>query len=130
MLVEVAWRAVKADPHWKKYFEELKRRMHPNQAIVAIARRLLTMVWFVLTHHAPYSHYSPERIAYKYLTWSWALDEEQRQGMTRPQFARYYLMRLGIGNELKRVALNPKFPYRLASVEEVLAIKPELRPPE
>ena len=27
-LVEMAWRAVKADPHWNKYFEELKRRMH------------------------------------------------------------------------------------------------------
>ena len=49
---------------------------------------------------------------------------------TRPQFARYYLMQLGIGNELKRVALNPEFPYRLASVEEVLAIRPELLPPE
>ncbi len=130
VMVEVAWRAVKADPHWKKYFEELKRRMHPNQAIVAIARHLLTMVWYVLTRHEPYSHYSPERIAYKYLTWSWALDKEQRQGMTRPQFARYYLMRLGIGNELKRVALNPKFPYRLASLEEVLALRPELLPPE
>jgi transposase len=130
VMVEVAWRAVKADPHWKKYFEELKRRMHPNQAIVAIARHLLTMVWYLLTRHEPYSHYSTERIAYKYLTWSWALDEEQRQGMTRPQFARYYLMRLGIGNELKRVALNPKFPYKLASMEEVLALRPELRPPE
>jgi hypothetical protein len=129
-LVEVAWRAVKADPHWKKYFEELKRRMHPNQAIVAIARHLLTMVWYVLTRHEPYSHYSPERIAYKYLTWAWALDEEQRQGMTRPQFARYYLMRLGIGNDLKRVVLNPEFPYKLASVEEVLGLRPELRPPE
>ncbi len=64
------------------------------------------------------------------MTWSWALDEEQRQGMTRPQFARYYLMRLGIGDELKRVASNPQFQYRLASVEEVLALKPELRPPE
>jgi transposase len=129
VMVEVAWRAVKADPHWKKYFEELKRRMHPNQAIVAIARHLLTMVWYVLTRHEPYSHYSHERIAYKYLTWSWALDEEQRQGMTRPQFARYYLMRLGIGNELKRVALNPENPYKLASVEEVLGLRPELRPP-
>jgi hypothetical protein len=104
--------------------------MHPNQAIVAIARHLLTMVWYVLTRREPYSHYSTERIAYKYLTWSWALDEEQRQGMTRPQFARYYLMRLGIGNELKRVALNPEFPYRLASVEEILALRPELRLPE
>jgi hypothetical protein len=121
---------VKADPHWKKHFEELKRRMHPNQAIVTIAHHLLVVVWYVLTKHEPYRHYSPERIAYKYLTWSWALDEEQRQGMTRPQFARYYLMRLGIGNELKRVALNPQFPYRLASVEEVLALRPELRPPE
>jgi transposase len=128
-MVEVAWRAVKADPHWKQYFEKLKRRMHPNQAIVAIARHLLTMVWYVLTRCEPYSHYSTERIAYKYLTWSWALDKEQRQGMTRPQFARYYLMRLGIGNELKRVALNPEFPYRLASVEEILALRPELRPP-
>jgi hypothetical protein len=39
-------------------------------------------------------------------------------------------MRLGIGNELKRVALNPENPYKLASVEEVLALKPELLPPE
>ncbi len=66
VMVEVAWRAVKADPHWKKYFTELKRRMHPNQAIVAIARHLLTMVWHVLTRHEPYNHYTPERIAYLY----------------------------------------------------------------
>ena len=125
-LVEVAWRAVRADPHWKRLFEELKKRMHPNQAIVTIAHHLLVVMWHVLTKREPYRHYSPERIAYKYLTWSWALDEEQRGGMTRPQFARYYLMRLGIGDELKRVALNPEFPYRLASVEEVLAIRPEL----
>ncbi len=129
-LVEVAWRAVKADPHWKKYFEELKKRMHPNQAIVTIAHHLLVVMWYVLTKHEPYRHYSPERIAYKYLTWSWALDEEQRQGMTRPQFARYYLMRLGIGNELKRVALNPQSMSKLASEDEVLELRLELRPPE
>jgi hypothetical protein len=38
-------------------------------------------------------------------------------------------MRLGIGNDLKRVALNAQFPYRLASVEEVLALRPELPAP-
>jgi transposase len=129
-LVEVAWRAVKADPHWRKYFENLKKRMHTNQAIVAIARHLLTVIWSVLTHHEPYRHYSPERIAYKYLTWAWALHAGERQGMTRPQFARYYLMRLGIGNELRRVALNPEFPYKLASMEEVLALWPELHLPQ
>jgi transposase len=37
-MVEVAQRAVKADPHWKRLFTELERRMHRNQAIVAVAR--------------------------------------------------------------------------------------------
>jgi hypothetical protein len=36
-------------------------------------------------------------------------------------------MRLGIGDELKRVALNPESPYKLAPVEEVLELHPELR---
>ena len=135
VLVEVAWRAVNADPHWKKHFEELKKRMHPNYAIVIIAHHLLVVVWYVLTKHESYRHFSIERIAYrvgaahKYLTWSWALDEEQRQGMTRPQFVRYHLMRLGIGHDLKRVALNSQFPYKLASVVELLGLRPELHPP-
>ena len=96
---------------------------------MTIARYLLVVVWSVLTHHEPYRHYTPERIAYKYLTWVWAFHANERQSMTRPQFARYYLMRLGIGNDLKRVALNPEFPYKLASVEEVQALRPELQPP-
>jgi hypothetical protein len=31
-MVEVAWRAVRADPVWKGRFEELKRRKHANDA--------------------------------------------------------------------------------------------------
>jgi len=40
------------------------------------------------------------------------------------------MMRLAIESELKRMAANSELPYRLASVEEVLTIKPELRPTE
>jgi len=126
-MVEVAWRAVRADPVWKRRFEELKRRKHPNDAITVIAHQLMLVVWHVLTHPQPYRHYSDERIAYKYLTWSWQLDEDQRRKLTRPQFARYYLMRLGIGDQLQRVALDPKHPHRLATVEQIQALFPELR---
>jgi transposase len=128
-MVEVAQRAVKADPYWRRLFSTLERRMQRNQAIVAIARHLLTVVWSVLTRKTSYHHYSDERIAYKYYTWSWQLNEAQRKGLTRPQFVRYYLMRLGIGSELQRVALDPKHPHRLASEAEILALKPELKPP-
>jgi len=125
-LVEVAQRAVKSDPLWKHRFEELQKRMHRNQAIVAVARRLLELVWYVLTRRQPYRHFSQERIAYKYLTWAWQMDEAARDGLTRQQFARYYLMRLGIGHDLTRIALDPKHPRKIASEAELLALRPEL----
>jgi transposase len=125
-LVEVAQRAVKSDPRWTRKFQELHRRMHRNQAIVAVARQLLELVWHVLTRRQPYRHFSQERIAYKYLTWAWQMDEAARDGLTRQQFTRYYLMRLGIGHDLTRIALDPKHPRRLASEAELLALRPEL----
>jgi hypothetical protein len=125
-LVEVAQRAVKSDPVWKHHFQEMQKRMHRNQAIVAIARRLLELVWYVLTRRQPYRHFTHERIAYKYLTWAWQMDEAARDGLTRQQFARYYLMRLGIGHDLTRIALNPKYPRKIASEAELLALRPEL----
>ena len=85
-MVEVAQRAVRSDPHWKQKFQALHKRLHRNQAIVAVARRLLELVWHVLTRRQPYRHFSHERIAYKYLTWAWQMDEAARDGLTRQQF--------------------------------------------
>jgi transposase len=125
-LVEAAQMAVKSDPLWKQRFQEMQKRMHRNQAIVAIARRLLELVWYVLTRRQPYRHFSQERIAYKYLTWAWRMDDDERDGLTRQQFARYYMMRLGIGRDLVRIALDPRHPRKLASEAELQALRPEL----
>jgi transposase len=129
-MVEVAQRTVKSDPLWKHRFQEMQKRMHRNQAIVAIARRLLELVWQVLTRRQPYRHFNHERIAYKYLTWAWQMDEQARDGLTRQQFARYYLMRLGIGQDLSRIALDPKYPRKISSEAELLALRPELKQTE
>jgi transposase len=126
-LVEAAQMAVKSDPLLKMKFQALQKRMHRNQAIVAIARHLLEVVWYVLRRRQPYRGFSHERIAYKYLTWAWRMDEASRDGLTRQQFARYYLMRLGIGQDLTRIALDPKHPRKIASEAEVLALRPELQ---
>ena len=96
--------AVKSDALLKMKFQALQKRMHRNQAIVAIARHLVELVWYVLSRRQPYRHFSQERIAYKYLTWAWRMDEAARDGLTRQQFARYYLMKLGIGHDLTRIA--------------------------
>ena len=53
-LVEAAWGAVRSDPHWKTQYEQLKNRgKHSNEAIVAIARKLLVSIWHVLTKREP-----------------------------------------------------------------------------
>jgi hypothetical protein len=90
-----------------------------------MAQQRMLVVWQVLTNQQPYQHYAHERSAYKCLTWSWQLDEDQRRKMTRPPFARYSLMHLGIGDELQRVALNPKHPHRLANGAEMRKQWPE-----
>ncbi len=126
-LVEAAQMAVKSDPRLKRRFQELQHRMHRNQAIVAIAHHLLELVWYVLTRRESYRHFSEEKIAYKYLSWAWRMSDDARDGLTRQQFARYYLMRLGIGKDLTRIALDPKHPRRLASESELLALRPELQ---
>ncbi len=127
-VVEAAWVAVRSDPYWKMHFQRLAKRMHRNQAIVAIARRLLVSVWHILTKREPYRHFNDETIAYKMLIWAWSMDETARQGLTRAQFAKYGLLRLGIGQDLERIEQGG-YPRRLAPAEEVLILKPELGPP-
>jgi hypothetical protein len=102
--------------------------MHPNKAIVAVARRLLVSIWNILTKREPYRHFDEETIAYKMLIWAQAICEEGRQGLTRQQFAKYGLLRLGIGQDLERIVRGGG-PRRIAPAEEVLALKPELAPP-
>jgi transposase len=134
-MVEVAWRAVGAYPYWKSQFETLKKRMHPNQAIVVIARKLLVTVWHVLSKQEAYLHATDEDIAYKMLTsvplagiWSWNMDEKALNGLTRQQFAKYGLLRLGVGQDITRI-VRSNLPRRLAPSEEVLKLRPELKPP-
>lgn len=61
------------------------------------------------------------------MRWSWELTDEQRGGLTSRQFIRLQLMRLRLGENLTHLRYG-NMPRRIASLEEVLALKPELRP--
>jgi transposase len=125
-LVEAAWRAIRISPYWKEQYEKYLRRMRkPNQAIVVIARKLLVVVWHVLTKQETDEHVSEEDLAYKMLVLAWDLDENVRQGLTYKQFAKYALMKLGVENDITRF-VRRNVPRRLAPREEVLARMAEL----
>lgn len=127
--VEAAWAAVRSNAYWKSEFKRLKKRMHANQAIVAIARRLLVALWHVLTKKEPYRLSSQEQKVRKMLRWSWCMGDQALDGLTRQQFIRYALMRLDVDYEGPTIE-HGGYPRRIASAEEVLAICPELSPPD
>ena len=102
--------------------------MHANKAIVAIARRLLVSVWYILAKRETYRHFNDETLAYKMIIWSQSMDEKALKGMTRQQFAKYGLLRLGAGKDITRIERNG-VPRRVTPTEEVLALRPELKLP-
>jgi transposase len=126
VLVEAAWHAVETNDFWKAEFERLCRRMERNKAIVAIARQLLVVIWHVLTERAADQHADPDMVAFKLMTWSWKLTNEQRGGLTTRQFVRYQLLRLGLGHDLTHV-LRGGGKYLIAPPDEVLQLKPDLQ---
>ena len=49
VLVEAAQVGVLHDPHWKAEPEPLEPRIGRNKAIVTIARKMLVIVWHILS---------------------------------------------------------------------------------
>ncbi len=106
-------------------FARLCRHKPEGVAMVAMARRLLVAIWHVLTERAADCHAEPAMVAGKPMRRSWQLTDEQRGGLTSRRFVRYGLLRLGLGNDLTGFTYGG-MPRGLASVEEVLALFPDL----
>jgi transposase len=55
-LVESAWIASRLDPALSKSYNEYRKRMEPNEAIIRIAKKLLRRISYVLKNGKPYEY--------------------------------------------------------------------------
>jgi len=122
-LVEAAWSAVNSDPYWKEEFARLSRRLDTGKAIVAVARRLLVILWHVLSKRQSYRHCSDIQLATRMMRWSWTIRRHHPKAVASRIFIRRPLMTLGAGKELAGFRYNNK-PRGLASEEEVAGLAP------
>ena len=99
-LIEAAWVTVRFDPAWKEQFDRLEQRIGRRKAIVAIARKLLVVVWHVLYHRRVDRQADPERVVRYFLAWGRQAKSFARLGLKASEFARQQLDILGIGQEL------------------------------
>ncbi len=126
VLVEAAQSAVRSHPYWRALYTRLEGRIGTGKAIVAVARKLLVAIWYVLSTKQADRYADGEQVAFKLMTWAWKLSDEQRGGLRSRQFIRYHLLRLGLGDELTHITRGgTRRP--LATREEILAQYPELR---
>ena len=67
-LIEAAWRLIRGSQRWRTIYEQLKKRLRAKKAIVAVARRLLTVMhamltpWQSLQSRGCVKSFSPHRI--------------------------------------------------------------------
>jgi transposase len=128
VLIEAARTAVQTHAYWKHEFVRLAKRIAEHKAVVAVAPKLLIVVWHVLMAKSADRRADAEQVAFKLMVWSWKLSDEQPGGLTSRQFIRAHLIRLGLGDDLRHI-VRGGIKRGLATIEEVLALGPELRGP-
>jgi hypothetical protein len=113
VLIEAANVAANSHPHWKAELARLEPRLGRNKAVVAIARKLLMAVWFVLQGKAD-KFAEPATVAQKMLRLAYSVGKAKRpQGQTAAQFARIRMDALGLGQELTSIPWGSKKPIPL-----------------
>jgi len=108
-MVQAAQIAANTHPHWKAELKRLEPRLGRNKAIVAIARKLLVSVWFVLTKDTSDRFAEPAMLARKLMQFSDLLGKDNRPAsQSAAQYVRYHLDRLGLGADLTEIPCGAK----------------------
>jgi transposase len=120
VLIEAAQVAANSHPHWKAELARLQPRLGRNKAIVAIARKLLVAVWYILAQH------KTDRFAQKLLKFAYQLGKETRpKGQSAVQFVRQRLEALQLGQELTTIAWGSKKPIPLPPLHQQSERRPK-----
>jgi transposase len=97
VLVAAAWSAVAHHPFWKAQCERLVPSLGKGKAMVAMARKLLVVVWHVLTHQVADRRADPPMVTRKLQPWGASHGLASSAGLRRGTFAQQVLDRLGLG---------------------------------
>jgi transposase len=124
VLVEAAWSAVRFDPYWQQTFDRLAQRIGKKKAIVAIARKLLVVIWHVLSAAETDRRANADKVAGKLMLWAWQIGQTQRP-LTPGQFIRYNLLKLNLGHDLDFI-VRGGVKRLIPSLDQLKADRPDL----
>lgn len=66
MLVEAAWAVARTPGPFRAFYDRIRSRRGPQIAVVALARKLAALVWFLISREQDYLWARPALVAWKY----------------------------------------------------------------
>ena len=110
-LIACAWVAVRWSDHWKAEYNQKAKRIGECKAITAIARKLLVLIWHVLTKREADRNIDPKAVARSMMRWSSEHHLARSKGMRRIEFVQCQLEKLGLLNQVTSFRANGRAHY-------------------
>jgi len=108
-MVQAARQAVAHHPHFKAEYERLSTRIGTKKAIVAVARKLLVVVWHVLTRGTADKFANPIQVACGLFAFAHrARAKNLPNGQPALEFVREQMDRIGIGADVAVIPWGTK----------------------
>jgi transposase len=83
ILVEAAHVAARHDPQLGRFYYRLRAKKGTNVAVVATARKMLVVIWHLLSGDGVYRGRQVQMIARKFLEWGRKMDQKDRCGSNK-----------------------------------------------
>jgi transposase len=113
VMVGAAWVAVEHHPYWKGQFERLSTRLGKHKAIGAIARKLLVVVWHVLSRQCADLHADVQAVARTLHSLPARCGTTPGKRRSQTTLLRHYLNQLGLGEGVETIHSSGRV-YRLS----------------
>ena len=112
-LIAAAWVAVRFSDFWQSRFQILAKRIGTNKAITAIARKILVVIWHVLTKRQADRFADAQAVARSLLTWCSLHHLASSQGVRRIDCVQQRLDQLGLLHQVSSFRANGR-AYQLS----------------
>lgn len=110
-LISSAWVAVRFSDYWRNRFQALAKSIGTNKAITAIARKILIVIWHVLTKRQADRFADGQAVARSILGWCSLHHLARSQGLRRVDFVRQCLNQLGLFHKVSSFRANGRTYY-------------------
>jgi transposase len=108
LMVEAARAAIRWDPHWRHAHDHIARRRGSQIAVVAVARKLLVLIWHLLTRKEGYRYLQPQTFITKLQQWATHIGHAHLPNPSIHDFVRSHLSALGLDTLAAALTINQK----------------------